>query len=108
MRRAIAVLLILLIATTASASDLTDLFTPDEWGTGVFVLGSEIAGDFRMTIASKRIAHYQGTDGFLSLLNPTEPERGVGLDVGSHDGDLRGGLGYVNKQHWGVFVRTRW
>ena len=107
MRTLIVMLLLCLLAIPATAGTF-DLFVPDEWGSAAFVVGSQNAGDLRLTVASKHVLHVGEVDGFVSVLNPLEPQSGFGLDGGASGQTLRGGIGYIDRQHWGLYLRSRW
>lgn len=99
----LALCLVLLIT---AAPVMADNWAPDEIGTAV-IIGDNPASVPAVSASSWSLLRTETVALFGTILAPERGHIGVGIDAGPTDGMLRGGLGYVNDDLWGVYVRYR-
>lgn len=103
MRTLVIVIVGVLLVVGAAGADLA----PDEYGAAVIV-GQNPGAVPAVTAMSWEVARIAPASVFATILAPERGGVGIGVDAGRTDSRLRGGIGYVDDDLWGVYLRVGW
>lgn len=100
----VVLLLLLLCVTAAQAQTFWEALVPDETGAVLFV-APEVRGDDWLQVALSWTLWAPGPAVICATVLRPELPPGIGLDAGLAEQRVRFGVGYLNGQTWGLYVR---